>query len=148
MAYRFSLDALLRLQRSLEVQQEQRLLAISGLVAKLENQIEILESSCRAGKRAAIRALQEIGNIADLHFAINVEQLVARKRDELLDELKRAREEKKEQTERYHEIHRRTETLASLDAEQRDEYKTTLSRRDQQLSDEVFLMRKGFEPAD
>jgi hypothetical protein len=148
MAYRFSLDALLRLQRSLEIQQEQRLLAISGVVARIENEIEILDTNCRRNKREALSRLETSGNIADLHFAIEVDQLALKKREELLFDLRQANEQKKEQTALYGEIHRRTETLSSLDAEQRGEYNAALSRRDQQLADEVFLMRKRFETTD
>jgi flagellar export protein FliJ len=147
-AYRFTLDVLLRLQRSLEIQQEQRLVSIVGEIASLENQIEMLDANCQLRKRDVLSRIEKGGSIAELHFVIAADEFSIRKRNELLEELKRAEEQKKEQAELYRMSHQRTETLASLDAQQRNEYNVLASRRDQQLSDEAFLMRKRFEAAD
>jgi len=148
MAYRFRLDALLRLQRSLETQQEQRLLATLGAVRSIESRIEALDANRCLRKREVLSHIETDGTVAELHFLLVVEHLAAKKRNELLGELTRAEERRKVQTELYREAHRNTEILASLDAEQRNEYNAVLARRDQQLSDELFLMRKRFEAGD
>jgi flagellar export protein FliJ len=147
-AYRFTLDALLRLQRSLEMQQEQRLLAIAGVVTSIGNQIDALDAQRHRRKRDALSRIETGGSAAELHFAAVVDQLALEKRNELLEELRKAEELKKKQTALYHEVHRRTETLASLDAEQRREYNCVVSRREQQSADELFLIRRSFELED
>jgi flagellar export protein FliJ len=144
MAFRYPLNLLLRLQQSLEKQEEQRLIALASAVEALRRKIEQLDTAQTERKRAALSGMEESGGStgSEMHFAAVADQANSEKRSELLLELKSAEERKEEQAQVYREVRRRRETLASLHDHQRRAYDLEAARREQERTDEAFLIRQ------
>jgi flagellar export protein FliJ len=142
MAFRYTLHPLLRLQQSLEKQEEQRLVALTSVVKGLRRQIETLDAAQTDGKRAALHSMANGATGAEIHFATVSDSATAEKRSELCADLKIAEEKKQEQIMIYRDARRRRETLASLRDHQRRAYDLEVSRTEQQRADEAFLIRR------
>ena len=114
MSFRFPLTPLLRLQQSLEKQEEQRLLALASVVEELRRRIEALDEGQTQKIRVGLRELADGATGAELHFAVLGDQVSAEKRKQLVSEWTLAERRKQEQMKIYRDIRRKRETLASL----------------------------------
>jgi len=141
MAFRFRLQAILKLRESLEHQEKQRLLAAAALVARLREKIQNLENSRMAEKRQALEQMAVETSGASLQFEALRDAMCVRERERLLAQLELAENERKKCLQNYQTARQKREILESLRDHQRDAYRLESTRREQQETDETFLLR-------
>jgi flagellar export protein FliJ len=148
MAFRYPLQAILRLRQSLERQEEQKLLAIAAAVARLRNEIEQIEESRMKARRTTLAGLLQAGVAAELQFANLCDEAYARRQSHLQREMQAAEKRRREQLQAYQFSRQRRETLDGLRERQEMVYKLDAARREQQSADEMFLIRSIAQPRD
>jgi flagellar export protein FliJ len=144
MAFRYPLQSVLRLRRSLEQQAEQRLFVIAGQVLRLRAEIEEHNLGEMERKRAGLELMAAGSFGAILRYAVFCEAASEAKRVALQVQLAAAERQRLEQLSRYHEARQKREILESVRERQKLTYDLTNARRDQQSADETFLLRKFF----
>lgn len=144
MAFRFPLEALLRLRRSLEQQQKQRLAKAVFEVNRLSGDIAELDAEfCETQTR--IRAeLQNLNLGPALYLGAYSEMNYRNARKAWSVLLQRAEKKCAEEMRLYKELRQEREVLDSLRARRKWAYKRQLQRREQQESDDLFLLRATF----
>ena len=143
MAFQFTLQAVLRLRRSLENQEEKKLMAIASAMSQVRHEMERLDESSIEQQRAENEELVSgASSGAVLQFYALGEarrrtlKLVCAKK---LVELERKR---KVQANEYRKARQGREILESLRSRQQISYERHQSKKEQERLDEAFLMRK------
>src|SRR5438045_3190918 len=114
MAFRYTLESILRLRRSLERQEEQRLLGAAAVVAKLRADVERLETNHCDQKRQAFEEMSVGSSGATLQFIAVCDAASARTRHSLLTQLEQAEKMRMEQLEIYKVARQKRETFEGL----------------------------------
>jgi flagellar biosynthesis chaperone FliJ len=83
MAFRYPLQAILRLRQSLERQEEQKLFALAAIVVRLRGEIEWIEESRLEARRSALIRLLQAGLGAELQFANVCDEAYAQRQNQL-----------------------------------------------------------------
>lgn len=140
MPFRFSLDAPLRLRKSQQRQQEL-------LVHRIQEQItQTLRELQAVAKKIAEISLNnrdsDSTRAAALHFDLVRREVLERHRAQVQSRLEKLREEQAAQFATLRKMWQRREVLESLRNREKQQYSIMESRRDQQLQDDLFLMRK------
>jgi len=148
MAFRYSLQAILRLRQSLERQEEQRLFAIAAIVGRLRGEIEWIEEIRLEARRSALARLMQAGLGAELQFASVCDEAYARRQDQLQRDMQTAEKKRVEQLRIYQMARQKRETFEGLRDRQEAVYKLDAARREQQRADEMFLVRLIAESRD
>jgi len=146
MAFRYRLQAVLRLRHSLERQEEQRLMQAAGLVARLRAEIAELEERRFEEKRQAFQELAGGSAGAIFQFLALGDMAYAEKKRTLGLELEKAEKKRLEQLERYKRVRQDREILERLRDRQEEAYNLEFARREQQAADEAFLNRSLHQP--
>src|SRR5579863_3869836 len=148
MAFRYSLQPLLRLRMSLERQEEQRLFAIAALVARLRVDIDKLELDNLEARRAELEELAKagIGSGSSIQFAAICEEAFAAARKKLASELQEAERKRLHQLKVYQAVRQKREILEGLRERQEAAYELEFARHEQQAADEIFLIRGYLSP--
>src|SRR5215813_4319581 len=107
MAFRFSLLAILRLRQSLERQEEQKLLALAGDVARLRRAMAQLEDEGLQVQRTALVHLAQGGVAAELQFAAQCGAAYERVRGGLRSKLDAAEARHRAQMKTYRDARQR-----------------------------------------
>jgi flagellar export protein FliJ len=141
MAFRYPLQSILRLRRSMEHQEEQRLLALAAIVARLRSELETLQALEMAERRAALQGMEDSSTGAQLHFGAIREAAGAQAIQQLTTQLRDAERDRVEQLKIYHGAKQKREIFESLRKHQQDLYDLDFARREQQRNDEAFLLR-------
>jgi flagellar export protein FliJ len=141
MAFRYRLQAVLRLRRSLERQEEQRLTIAAGIVTRLRREIDELEERRFEEKRRAFEELAAGSPGAIFQFLAVGDLAYAEKKRALGLQLEQAEKRRLEQLERYKKVRQDREILEGLRDRQEEAYNLELARREQQAADEAFLNR-------
>jgi len=148
MAFRYALQSVLRLRRSLEHQEEQRLFAIAGIVARLRATLEKMQQADVAHRRAALAEMEQFSSGAQLHFRATCDDASLRAMNRVKAQLQDAERHRLEQLKIYQEARQRREIFESLRDRQEELYKLNQARRQQQGTDEAFLIREFLNPRD
>jgi flagellar export protein FliJ len=146
MAFRYSLESVLRLRRSLEHQEEQRLFALAAVVARLRTMLERMQQSDVAQRRAALAEMEEFSSGAQLQFRAACDDASLRLINRVKGQLQDAERQRLEQLKVYQEARQRREIFEGLRERQQELYKLNQSRRQQQRTDEAFLIRAFLNP--
>lgn len=145
MAFRYSLQSILRLRRSLEHQEEQRLFALAAVVNRLRAEIAGLQQRDLMLRRGALAEMQVVSSGAQMQFRAHGDAALTRALDGLKLQLKNAELRRFEQLKIYQQARQRREILESLRDRQYEAYRQEAARRLQQSTDEAFLAREfGF----
>jgi flagellar export protein FliJ len=143
MPFRFPLETVLHLRRSLERQQELRLRAANQQVARLRHLMERIE------QQSTNLRLQQCGELgsgttaAELHFANACQATLAQQRIAAQTEFERLERRRDQQKGIYQRARRERETFESLREQQRIEFERGARRREQRDLDELFLLRRA-----
>lgn len=143
MAFHFPLSTILRLRESLEKQELQRLQKLVRDLAQIRGEIESIDQGIEAARREVVEQASTGISGAELHAAALSEFALLQMRSNLIakrDELERAR---KDQQARYNQARQRREILSNLRDRQLAAYQHEQNRKEQQLTDELFLMRRS-----
>lgn len=143
MAFRFSLQPILRLRASLERIEQLRMLLLAAQIARVEGEIVSLVENISAERRRRLSSLTEGVSAAELHFEGAREKTRAnqiRALRELLDGFRRQHEKQRLV---YQAARQKREILENLRKRRFEEYRREQLRREQQRLDEAFLLRSG-----
>ncbi|HEY7825332.1 MAG TPA: flagellar FliJ family protein [Candidatus Acidoferrales bacterium] len=143
MAFRFSLQPILRLRASVERLEQLRMLLLAAQIARVEREIISLEENLSAARQLRLSSLSEGVSAAELHFDGAREKTRADQIRALHDVLTGFRRRHDEQRRLYQAARQKREILENLRKRRFEEYRHEQLRRDQQRLDEAFLMRTG-----
>lgn len=143
MAFRYPLQALLRLRVSLERQEEQRLFAAAALVARLRAEIDQLDQKDLEARRAELDELAAAGggSGATVQFAAVCKDAFVIARKQLEQQLQDGERKRLRQLQVYQAVRQKREILEGLRERQEAAYELEFARHEQQTSDEAFLNR-------
>lgn len=136
MAFRFSLESVLRLRRSEQRQQEILLQKANEQVNTILRQIEMLETAAFALSPGA----QPVTG-AELEFAAEQLRLLAMQRAEAESRLGAARERQRFAENEFRRVWQRREALEALCRREQELHHMQENRREQRLQDELFSQR-------
>ncbi len=142
MAFRYPLLSLLRLRRSLERQEEQRLFAIAAVVARLRAELEAFDLSRLESRRATLQDMTEGLPGAVMQFASLCDTAGLESRRKLLARLAEAEQQRLEQLRNYQGARQNREVLEGLHDRAKAIHDRELAHREQERSDENFLARR------
>ena len=141
MAFRYRLETLLRLQRSVEHQEENRLLVCVARVTKLQTEWHAWQEMRWQQKRAALADHVDGAPGILLRITAELEDAGRRREKALEDELKAAETASQKQLRIYRQARQKREILESLKERQESEYTIEQLRQMQKNLDEAHLLR-------
>jgi len=143
MAFRFTLQSVLRLRRSRENQEERKLLAIASAAGRVRTEIERLEEISMDNYRrrndeltsgAAIGAMLQFDAMCDER-----RRTLQFERRKMLAELEHKRAQ---QAAEYRKARQQREIMEGLRDHQKAKFDREFQKREQERADEIFLIRK------
>jgi flagellar export protein FliJ len=144
MPFRYKLETLLRLQRSLEHQEENRLLACVARIVTLKADLQAWEEARLQTRRNAQGDLQTGAPGALLQFAAEWDETVRERQNDIVGQLQAAEQLRGEQLKKYREARRKREVFEGLKERQESLYTTEHLRRIQHGLDEAHLLRSFY----
>jgi flagellar biosynthesis chaperone FliJ len=141
MPFKYRLEALLRLQRSLEHQEENRLLACVARVAQLKAHLQFWEHARFARKQRTVEELQEGARGIVLQLAAEWDAGARRKQAEIRKQIEAAERLRLQQLQVYREARQKREVLDDLRQRQQTTHDQEEFRRLQRTLDESFLIQ-------
>lgn len=144
MPFHFPLHALLHFRKSIEHQQQLRLLAANQGVAGLRHRLEQMDDRREEMHSTRQKGLASGTTAAELRFHLLCEAEVLRQRRELEQQLVRLQHLRDQQREIFQQARRERETLESVRDRQLRLYQKNALRREQRSLDDLFLMRREY----
>lgn len=141
MAFRYTLQSVLRLRVSLERQEELRLFATAAVVARLRAEVELLNQNQLSRRRELIGQLQVGSSGAVLHFAAVCDTAYNAARMKLETQLQEAESRRLAQLRVYQEARQKREILEGLRDRQQTAFDLSFTRHEQQDIDEAYLIQ-------
>jgi len=141
MPFAYRLEVLLRLQRSLEHQEENRLLACVARIARLNTELQTWEAARFARKRRIMEELQAGATGSVLQTAADWDLAASRKQADIRKQMEAAEQMRLQQMLVYREARQKREVLDGLRERQQTAYNLEEVRRLQQTLDEMYLVR-------
>jgi flagellar export protein FliJ len=139
MAFRFSLDGLLRMRQSLERQQELLLLEANHHVRKLEQQKDDLNAALAASAKQEMEGLASGLSAAELQFELLCRSALMQKRGKLEKDIADARAAREIRVAALRQARQQREVIESLRRRQCELYRRVESRQQQREVDDLFL---------
>jgi flagellar FliJ protein len=143
MAFRFPLQAVLRLRQGYERRERLRLEALAAQIALVLSQLSVLEHQSLVARQRATQMLLEGMAGSELHFEALRSAAFAGRRVGLLERLAELERQHRAQQLAYQEARRQKEVIDSLRSRQLGIFRLQQARREQQQLDELFLMRQA-----
>ena len=143
MAFRFTLDAVLRYRQALEEREQQRLGVLLAQRAALRDELQ-QATDARLRLRLSIEQTlrQQLTPAVEIHFAQMQEHGIEMRCDALRERLRKLQEGIAEQTARYRQERQKREVLDALRQVQLRNYRMVQQRRQQAALDELYLLRR------
>jgi len=141
MAFRYRLEALLRLQRSVERQEENRLLACAARVTGLRKELEDWEEERRKRKRQSAEELVAGSTGAMLRIVAEWDVAARRKQRDIGALLMKAEKERGEQMAKVRTERQKREVLEGLKTQLKSTFDQEQLRKAQQVMDDLYLTR-------
>lgn len=141
MPFKYRLEVLLRLQRSLEHQEENRLLACVARVAQLKAQFQFWENARFARKRRLVEELEAGAKGIFLQLAAEWDAGARRRQVEIRKQMEAAEELRLQQMQVYRKARQKREVLDDLRERQQTVYHQEELRQLQRTLDETFLIQ-------
>lgn len=148
MPFHYRLQSLLRLRRSLEHQEEQRLFALAAVVNRLRAELETRQGLDFAARRAALADMEAFSSGAQLQFRALCDAANLRAIEELKTELQEAEGKRLVQLKVYQNARQEREIFEGLRERQEEIYQSEWARRQQEAADESYLIRTFRTPQD
>jgi flagellar export protein FliJ len=142
MAFRFPLEAILRLRRGQERAERLKLEAIASEQAWARNQLEWITERFFAARRRFQQHMGQGTFGSELQFENARSEEVAATRRALKVRISELEQQRLEQVEAYTKARQGREILENLRSGKFEIYRRMLSRREQQELDDLFLMRQ------
>jgi flagellar export protein FliJ len=141
MAFRYSLQVLLRLRESLERQRENGLLAAAAQVARLRGEIQQLHDQQFIVRRAELNELEMGTPAAILQLGVTRAIAASSIQKKLEIELAAAERQRLVELAAYHAARQKREILQGLRKRQEAAFQLESSHREQQAMDDLFLIK-------
>ena len=143
MAFRFTLDAVLRYRQALEEREQQRLGVLLAKRAALRDELQQVTDARLRLRRAIERTLQQqLTPAVEIHLAQAQEHGIEMQCDALRERLRKLQEGIAEQTARYRQERQKREVLDAMREVQLRNYRMVQQRRQQAALDELYLLRR------
>jgi flagellar export protein FliJ len=142
MAFRFSLESVLRVRESIERREERALKKIQMEMARVSNQIEELNARIGRAQGERNEALQQPMPASHLQAMLSQTDSAVAARDALQATLRGLEEQRKQQMKVYQAAHRDHETLIEMRSQQRTAYLQEQTRMEQKYLDDLFVARR------
>jgi flagellar export protein FliJ len=139
MAFRYALQSILQLRRSLERQEEQRLFSFASIVGRLRAKLESLQQADMAQRRTALSEMEQFSSGAQLQFRNMCDSASQSEIQRTAMQLREAERLRHEQLQVYQEARQKREMFESLRERQEALYRREQTRRLQQRADEAYL---------
>jgi len=146
MAFRSSLDTLLRVRRGLERQQELLLQQANARVATLQQELVRIRSQIDADAVRELQHLQSGLTAAELHFDLLCRSALFLRRRQIEGELLQAEALREARGQSFRGARQQREILETLREQQLAAYRQESDRRDQRRIDDLFLLRRAYLP--
>jgi flagellar biosynthesis chaperone FliJ len=144
MAFRYRLEVVLRLQRSVERQEENRLLACVAQLAKLNGELRALEEARVGRKMAAYDEMRTGAAGALLQVGSEWDKAVCEQQKSIHAQIRKAEEARLKQLQIYLQVRQKREVLDGLKDRRESSYDLEQLRRVQQSMDDTYLNRTFF----
>ncbi len=144
MAFRFPLEAVLRVRQGLERQQELRLQEANQLVALLRQQIEKVHSEAENIVAQRWPQFKSGVSAAELQFDGLCHLALSERRRNLEKQLHEAEALRQTRSQDFLQARRQREVIDTLRQHQLKEYEIQESRLDQRRMDDLFLLRRAY----
>lgn len=141
MAFHYRLESLLRLQRSIEKQQENLLMACAARVSALKNEMASWEEERHQRKRHAAEDLKMGSTGAALELAAQWDVAARRKQKEIASQLVKAEAVRNQQLAKVQAERQKREVLEGLKEKLESTYDLEQRRKIQQVMDDMYLTR-------
>jgi flagellar export protein FliJ len=139
MAFRYALQSILQLRRSLERQEEQRLFALASMVGRLRASLEALQHADLARRRTALTEMEQFSSGAQMQFRIVCDSASQFAIQRTASQLREAERLRHEQLLVYQAARQKREIFEGLRERQEALYRREQARRLQQQADEAYL---------
>ena len=142
MAFRFPLQALLRLRRSYERRERLRLEIITRRRLHTQQQIDELKSEILEANDRLARTLQAGMPAVELHLEVAQANARAKRQEVLAEQLAKLTQEHRAQQVAYQHAQQQRQIIENLRARLFAIYQQVQARREQQQLDDLFLIRR------
>jgi len=142
MAFRFSLQAVLRLRRSYERRERLRLEIITRRRLHTRQQIDELKSEILEANDRLARTLQAGMPAVELHLEVAQANARAKRQEVLAEQLAKLTQEHRAQQVAYQHAQQQRQIIENLRARLFAIYQQIQARREQQQLDDLFLIRR------
>lgn len=146
MAFRFSLDALLRMWKSRENFERLRLEALAAKIQRLRQEIEAVERASREDRRNLASTLSEGMAASQLQFVALCAEGQRCFRDLMEKQVAELSKQHDAQRKIFEYARRQREILENLRSRKLEAYRAIEARDLQQQMDELFLARRDSTP--
>ena len=143
MAFRFTLEPVLRLRASYERVERLRLLQIAAAVVQVQTEIAAAIRDSDAARKSLRERLASGTSSAEIQFEAACETVRANYRRLLEARLASLRKKHEAQTIAYRRARQKREILENLRERQWQEFRREEARREQRALDELYLLRHG-----
>jgi flagellar export protein FliJ len=142
MAFRFSLETLLRLHRSREHQERMRLEVLAAQMTRLRVEMVAVQQRITELRQAIGTAPEGGWTGAELHLLVACQHDCRRQLDALEQQLAEAEQRHRQQLEVYQKARQSLEILEQLRLRRLREYHVAEARREQKRLDEAHLLAR------
>jgi len=142
MAFRFSLQAVLRLRRSYERRERLRLEIITRRRLHTQQQIDELKSEILEANDRLARTLQAGMPAVELHLEVAQANARAKRQEVLAEQLAKLTQEHRAQQVAYQHAQQQRQIIENLRDRLFAIYQQVQARREQQQLDDLFLIRR------
>ena len=143
MAFRFSLQAMLRLRRSYEQRERLRLFTLASAITRLRTHLEEITSEQQRLFQNQEESLAAGTSGAELHLLRLAMAQQVEKQKALQEQIRRVEQQLEIQKLAYREAQKNRKILENLRDRQLEVYKQEQDRREQQTLDDLFNMRRA-----
>lgn len=144
MAFRFPLETLLRFRRSVERQQELKLLEAVRQVMTTMQEIEMVDHTISDIQENEHREMGTAVRGAQLHFDVLRCSLLREQRQELEKVLAQREKVRARCQDQFKSAHREREAVEILREDQLHHFQQEETRREQRQMDDLFLLRREY----
>lgn len=143
MAFRFSLDTVLMVRKSIEQREERALQKVQFDIAQIHRDLELLNAQIDKNQSERSRVLMQPTHAYKLLAILGEINGAVEKRQRLLESLKSLEQEKERRMKAYQAAHINRELLTNMQTQQRNAYDAEQTRNQQKMLDEIFASRSS-----
>jgi flagellar export protein FliJ len=141
MAFRFTLETVLRYRENLESREEAALQTIVQQIATVAATIDQVTAQIAAANRTRGELLAQPVNALNLQAILNEITAAGKQRAELLHTLEALEQKRDEQLKVYHAAHRNRQMLSDMLDDQQGVWEQERTRSEQKTLDDLFAAR-------